>query len=172
MITLTHGDLFDSGCQTLVNATNTEGIMGGGIALVFKQQFPAMFRAYQAECKDGMHTIDVPMLYKYPDPGPWILNLATKDLVRNDSSIEAIKAGLRWVVRNYKAEGITSMAFPALGCGLGGLEWKDVQPVMMYFLGKIDKNVEIKIYEPLAPRRRLSDRLREDRPPLTGSAMI
>jgi O-acetyl-ADP-ribose deacetylase (regulator of RNase III) len=144
-ITLTSGDLFESEMQTLVNATNTEGVMGGGIALAFRERFHDMYVDYRNACLNGWHTTDSPWLWTL-DREPWILNLATKDKVRNDSTIENIKAGLRWVVRHYKDEGIESMAFPALGCGLGGLQWKDVKPVMIYFLSKLD--IPVEIYEP------------------------
>jgi O-acetyl-ADP-ribose deacetylase (regulator of RNase III) len=145
-ITLTSGDLFESEMQTLVNATNTEGVMGGGIALAFRERFPDMYRNYRRTCLEGLHTVDEPHLWNLDQDGPWILNLATKDLVRNDSTIPNIQAGLRWVVRHYEEEGITSIAFPALGCGLGGLSWKEVKPVMIYFLSRLD--IPVEIYEP------------------------
>lgn len=56
------GDLFQSGAQTLVNATNTEGIMGGGIALAFKNRFPQMFEEYFMACSIGFHTTFRPHL--------------------------------------------------------------------------------------------------------------
>lgn len=145
-ITLTDGNLFTSEMQTLVNATNTQGVMGGGIALAFRERYPEMYEDYRIACLNDEHTVDLPHLYRYEHHGDWILNLATKDLVRNDSTIENIKAGLRWVVRHYRKEGIESMALPALGCGLGGLQWKEVKPIMVYYLGKIE--IPIEIYEP------------------------
>jgi O-acetyl-ADP-ribose deacetylase (regulator of RNase III) len=41
-------------------------------------------------------------------------------------------------VENYKKEKITSIALPALGCGLGNLEWGEVGPLMCKYLSKMD----------------------------------
>lgn len=42
MLTVTIGDIFDSGAQTLVNTINCVGVMGKGVALEFKKRFPEM----------------------------------------------------------------------------------------------------------------------------------
>ena len=40
MIQFTKGNLLESDAQALVNTVNTEGVMGKGIALQFKEMFP------------------------------------------------------------------------------------------------------------------------------------
>jgi len=47
------GDIFDSEAQVIVNTVNCKGVMGKGLALAFKQRYPAMFAVYQQECKTG-----------------------------------------------------------------------------------------------------------------------
>ncbi len=47
------GNLLSAQTDALVNAVNCEGVMGKGIALQFKQAWPAMFKAYRAACKAG-----------------------------------------------------------------------------------------------------------------------
>jgi O-acetyl-ADP-ribose deacetylase (regulator of RNase III) len=145
------GDLFKSPCQTLVNATNCVGIMGGGIAAAFKQRYPEMFEEYAMRCYQGTHTLTKPHLWKNPDPeGKWVLNIATKYEPRLPSELDAIEDGLIWVELNGLKEGITSLAVPALGCGLGGLDWDDVKPVMLYSLIRMAKlnDIYIELYEP------------------------
>lgn len=51
MIEYVRGDLLKSFAQVLVNTVNTVGIMGAGIALQFKKQYPEMFQKYQTLCK-------------------------------------------------------------------------------------------------------------------------
>ena len=46
MITYTQGNLLESNAQALVNTVNTVGVMGKGIASMFKQQFPENFKRY------------------------------------------------------------------------------------------------------------------------------
>jgi O-acetyl-ADP-ribose deacetylase (regulator of RNase III) len=60
--------------------------------------------------------------------------------------LPGIEEGLTWVLDNYKAEGIQSLAMPALGCGLGKLEWKDVGPMMCRYLAQMD--IPVSIYLP------------------------
>jgi O-acetyl-ADP-ribose deacetylase (regulator of RNase III) len=49
----TQGNLLDAQVETVVNAVNTVGVMGKGIALMFKEKYPENFRAYEAACKAG-----------------------------------------------------------------------------------------------------------------------
>jgi O-acetyl-ADP-ribose deacetylase (regulator of RNase III) len=47
------GDLLEADVEGLVNAVNTAGVMGKGIALTFKRAYPANFRAYRVACGRG-----------------------------------------------------------------------------------------------------------------------
>ena len=53
MIKPTRGDLLLARADALVNAVNTVGVMGKGIALRFKERFPENYRAYAAACRAG-----------------------------------------------------------------------------------------------------------------------
>ncbi|MEM6528755.1 MAG: hypothetical protein AAF653_10715 [Chloroflexota bacterium] len=64
MIRYQHGNLMESSAQTLVNPVNTVGVMGRGLALLFKQQYPDMFREYKALCSTGDIAVGKPWLYK------------------------------------------------------------------------------------------------------------
>ncbi len=57
------GDIFESKAQVIVNTVNCQGVMGKGLALAFKQKYPAMFKAYQQDCKTGKLRIGKPTLY-------------------------------------------------------------------------------------------------------------
>ena len=51
MIEFTQGNLLEAEAEALVNTVNTVGVMGKGIALMFKDAFPENFKAYEAACK-------------------------------------------------------------------------------------------------------------------------
>ena len=51
MITYTTGNLLEADVEALVNTVNTVGIMGKGIALMFKERFPKNMREYAEACK-------------------------------------------------------------------------------------------------------------------------
>ncbi|MGQ9926100.1 MAG: macro domain-containing protein [Chloroflexaceae bacterium] len=62
----------------------------------------------------------------------------TKRHWKERSDPAGIEKGLQWLVEHYKTEGIQSIALPALGCGLGGLDWKEIGPLMYRYLTKMD----------------------------------
>ncbi len=139
------GDIFDSTAQVIVNTVNCKGVMGKGLALFFKQRYPAMFTTYQQECRTGKLRIGRPTLYRASTH--WILNFPTKDDWRLPSKLEYLEKGLEYVVANYKEEGIKSIAFPKLGAQNGKLSWDDVGPLMAKYLSQLDIDVNIYIAE-------------------------
>src|SRR3954447_26761808 len=104
MITYLASDLFQSPAQVLVNAVNTVGVMGKGIALEFKRQYPEMFTEYQTRCRTG--TFDIGQLWLYKSSQKWILNFPTKRDWRDKSRIEYVETGLKRFVEIYEPEGI------------------------------------------------------------------
>jgi O-acetyl-ADP-ribose deacetylase (regulator of RNase III) len=145
MITYLKSDLFESPAQVLVNAVNTIGAMGKGIALEFKRKYPEMFKQYQTHCKNG--AFDIGQLWLYKSPEKWVLNFPTKRDWRDSSRIEYIDIGLKRFVETYEAEGIKSISFPRLGSGLGGLNWEnEVKPLMEKYLNPLP--IEVIIHMP------------------------
>ncbi len=141
MITYIRGNLFQSPAKVFVNPVNTVGVMGKGIALEFKQLYPEMFRQYQALCESGEFNIGSLFLYK--SSNKWVLNFPTKKHWRQPSRMEYIERGLQNFVKNYTQFNIHSIAFPALGCGNGELDFEtQVQPLLELHL----KNLLIDIF--------------------------
>jgi O-acetyl-ADP-ribose deacetylase (regulator of RNase III)/uncharacterized protein YwgA len=136
------GNMFESKATTLVNTVNCVGVMGKGIALEFKNRYPNMFSEYVQLCKAGKVSPGIP--YYYSDLlGVSVINFPTKDHWRSPSKLSYIISGLDWFVKNYEDLGITSIAFPALGCGNGGLSWSVVGPLMYSKLRYLPINIEI-----------------------------
>lgn len=148
------GNIFDSKCSTLVNTVNCVGVMGKGIALDFKKKYPSMFDEYQKLCKDGRVKPGQPYLYR-DLTGISIINFPTKNNWRSPSKFSYITKGLKWFRQSYRELGITSIAFPPLGCGNGGLSWDDIGPEMYRALK--DLPIEIEIYAPYGtPKEKLT----------------
>ncbi len=141
------GDILEAGTQVVVNTVNCEGVMGKGLALQFKKKYPAMYREYKQKCEEGQITIGQLHLYK-GTPKYWILNFPTKNRWRQKSKLEYIEKGLIAFRDNYQEWGITSIAFPRLGCQQGGLDWKEVKPLMKNYLANLPRlSVEIVSYK-------------------------
>lgn len=140
---LKKGDLLGSKMQALVNTVNCVGVMGKGIALAFKTRYPLMFSDYKARCSRKEVKLGEP--YIYEEGGRKIINFPTKQHWRNDSTLEDIRIGLQYLAEHIDAWGIKSLAIPPLGCGNGGLNWKDVKPLIEAHL---PKHLQLEIYEP------------------------
>lgn len=145
MIDIKNGNLFKSNCKTLVNPVNCVGVMGAGIALEFKKRFPEMFEDYKKRCADGKVKIGEP--YIFQENGINILNFPTKNHWKMLSKLSYITKGLDWFAEHYEEYGIDSIAFPALGCGCGGLEWGIIYPIMHQKLRNLP--IQIEIYAPV-----------------------
>lgn len=142
MIEYLEGDIFDSPAQVIVNTVNTVGVMGKGIALSFKQRYPAMFEKYRTACEKHQLTIGKLMLFYESDH--WLLLFPTKENWRNPSKLEYLEKGLMKFVDTYADKGISSIAFPRLGCGNGELDWNVVRPLMEKHLKPLP--IDIYIY--------------------------
>jgi len=143
MILYVKGNLLQSPAQVLVNTVNTVGVMGRGIALEFKHLFPEMYRQYRGLCERGQ--FEIGMLWLYKSPNKWVLNFPTKEHWRNPSRVEYVEAGLQKFVDSYADLGIHSIAFPALGCGNGLLDFEtQVKPLLEEYLRQLP--IEVFIY--------------------------
>jgi len=150
-VTIINGNIFNTKAQTIVNTVNCVGVMGKGIALVFKLRYPQMFDIYKQHC--AAHLIDIGKLwlYKGESNAPWVLNFPTKTHWKLPSEYNYIEKGLQKFVDSYQEKGITSVAFPLLGANNGGLDKNVVMDIMISYLNKCEIPVEIYQYDPKAP---------------------
>lgn len=149
MITYTQGNLLEADVDALVNTVNTVGVMGKGIALMFKARFPANMAAYAHACKAGnVQTGKMFITETNELMGPkWIVNFPTKQHWRDRSQMQWITQGLDDLHRFIQEHNVRSIAIPPLGAGNGGLSWSDVRPQIEQALGDLD-GVDILIFEP------------------------
>lgn len=148
MITFTQGNLLEARAEALVNTVNTVGVMGKGIALMFKERFAENFRRYAAACKaKEVRTGSVFVTEVGELDGPrWIVNFPTKQHWRAPSRMEWITEGLKDLRRFLVENKVKSIAIPPLGAGNGGLDWSEVRPQIEAALGDLD--VEVLVFEP------------------------
>ena len=150
-ITVINGNIFNTKAQTIVNTVNCVGVMGKGIALVFKLRYPSMFEQYQKYCKQNLIAVGKLWIYKGEPTNPWVLNFPTKTHWKLPSEYEYIEKGLQKFVDTYKEKGITSIAFPLLGANNGGLDKDKIMETMLHYLSKCDIPIEIYQYDSMAP---------------------
>lgn len=174
-ITIKQGDLLrQDDVDAIVNTVNCVGVMGKGIALQFKNKWPANYSAYEAACKakqvrpGTMFVFDSGGLVK-PN---YIINFPTKDHWRGKSRVEFIRDGLVDLVAQIKRLGIRSIAIPPLGCGNGGLEWDEVRPLIEQAFAVLP-DVEVRLFAPAGAPDPKSMEVKTSRPKMTaGRAAI
>ena len=148
MITFTQGNLLEAKAEALVNTVNTVGVMGKGIALMFKDRFTENFRLYAAACKTKqVHTGKMFVTEVHELDGPrWIVNFPTKQHWRAPSQMTWVIDGLQDLRQFLIEQKVKSIAIPPLGAGNGGLEWAAVREQIDAALGDLD--TEIMVFEP------------------------
>lgn len=158
MITFTQGNLLEARVEALVNTVNTVGVMGKGIALMFKERFAENFRRYAAACKAGqVRTGEMFVTEVNELDGPrWIVNFPTKQHWRGNSRMEWITEGLQDLRRFLIENKVESIAIPPLGAGNGGLDWAEVRPRIEAALAGLD--TEILVYEPVRQYQNVAKR--------------
>jgi len=149
MIEYQTGDILQADAEALVNAVNCVGVMGRGLALAFKKAYPKNFTAYAAACaREEVQPGRILVFDTGRHANPrFIINFPTKRHWRGKSRIEDIESGLHALAEEVQARHITSVAVPALGSGLGGLDWCDVRPRIEKALGSLP-GVHVILFEP------------------------
>lgn len=151
-------NIFDSECVALVNTTNLQGVMGGGLAAQFAQRYPKMYEAYKLECAmGGCHKMGE-MLFYHDDSGKIIVNFPTMSYPGMRAKLSDIEDGLkdlrRAILTSQESDflpTISSIAIPGLGCGIGRLSWGEVAPLIIQYLGDI-QGLTVELYPPDAPK--------------------
>ena len=127
----TDEDVFASGAEAVANPVNCVGVSGAGLARQFARRYPENDRLYRQACAEGRIRPDRGLITETGQDSPrYIVNFPTKRHWRDDSRIEDIRLGLANLRRQLLRREIASVALPALGAGLGGLDWNDVKALI------------------------------------------
>lgn len=173
MTEITQGNLLEAPVEALVNTVNCAGYMGKGIALQFKQAFPANFKHYEAACNRGEMMPGKMLIH---DNGGlvnprYIINFPTKRHWKGKSRIADIESGLKALVGDVHRLGIQSIALPPLGCGLGGLDWRVVRPLIEQAFATLP-DVQVLLFEPAGTPNAKSMPVRTERPHMTPARAL
>lgn len=132
---LESGDIFAiEGVYNYAHGCNCAGAMGKGIALQFKNKFPKMYQEYKELCKSNLFNPGDVFDYNYGEGH--IYNLGTQLTWRTVAKIEYICQSVKRMCELATAENVSKIALPAIGAGLGGLNW----PIVKNELIKIMQN--------------------------------
>lgn len=153
MIKFVSGDFFDYDADIRINTVNCVGVMGKGVALIFKNKFPDMFIDYYNACKRNELKPGEPHVWKDENlfSSCTIINFPTKVHWRNPSKYEYIEEGLIWLRQYLLEKENSTVTLPALGCGNGGLDWNKVKIMINKYLSGL--STQILVFEPSSSTR-------------------
>lgn len=152
-IHITTGDLFanEHNAQAFAHGVNCVGVMGAGIAKEFRRRWPMMYEYYRE-----------PRILAWIEPGdclPWVqddrtplqpvatvFNLATQYNIGPHARYDWLEQALDRMCEIASYSSVTSIAMPAIGCGIGGLAWDRVRSVVEDVCGGWSGDVWL--YEP------------------------
>lgn len=152
------GDLFQStDLQAICHGCNTFGTMGAGIAVLFRKKFPEMYTRYRSKCKNEEFSPGDIMIWSGESDGKAVYNLMTQGCVRNSSNtynpgviqpatLGAIEASVGLMLVDAKSRGITRIGMPKIGSGLGGLNWLDIENVLVKSCEEIYPGVTLVVH--------------------------
>ena len=162
MIQEVEGDILLSKAGAVAHGVAPHDNFANGLALALRERWPAMYKDFKHACQ-----------LSEPKPGElwtWggaggvrIVNLLTQEPPPNHgsrpgkASVENVNHCLKALRKTIEAEKFTSVALPKLACGVGGLDWKDVKPLIQKHLG--DLSIPIVVYSTYHPGVQASEKL-------------
>jgi O-acetyl-ADP-ribose deacetylase (regulator of RNase III) len=124
------GDLFVNRvkAEAFAHGCNCAGSMGAGIAVGFKERYPAMFEEFKRRCKAKPPEFALGDVFLWREEGaPAVFNLGTQPRPGRGATYPVVEAALRALRSAADEAGIRSIAMPRIAAGYGGLSWTKVK---------------------------------------------
>ena len=124
-----HGDMFNTPrVRAYAQGVSCAGTMDAGVAIAFKKRWPRMFEDYKARCDDKRFNLGDVIVWNEGDEV--IYSLAIQEHWKKKATLPALNRALAKMLTLATAAGVTAIAMPRIGAGLGGLDWPRVKDVL------------------------------------------
>ena len=146
------GDLFVNRfhAEALAHGCNCAGSMNAGVAVGFRERYPAMFEEYRRRCRARPAEFGLGDVFFWREDGkPAVFNLGTQARPGFGATYAAVETALRATRARADAEGVASVAMPRVAAGYGGLSWKKVRALVEAVFA--DWPGEVYVYEEFKP---------------------
>ncbi len=127
------GDLFVNRvkAEALAHGCNCAGSMGAGVAVGFKERYPAMFDEFRRRCKAKPPEFALGDVFLWREDGkPAVFNLGTQPRPGRGATYPVVETALKALRAAADDAGIRSIAVPRIAAGYGGLSWKKVKALI------------------------------------------
>lgn len=151
MIKEVSGDILLSKAQAIAHGVAPHDHFENGLALSLRQDYPSMVKDFRHWCHQTNPKPGGAWIWSGAD-GVRVINLLTQEpsTAHNHSghpgpaTLQHVNHALRELKQIVEKEELKSVAIPRLATGVGGLDWKDVKPLIQNTFG--DSNTTVYVY--------------------------
>ena len=143
------GDILLSSAKAIAHGVAPNDDFHAGLALQLREQEPAMYKDFRHFCHNSHPKAGGLWTWMGPN-GQYLVNLFTQDAAYEhgskpgQASVSQVNHALHALRALIEKEQISSVALPRLACGVGGLDWNEVKPLIEKHLG--DLNIPVYVY--------------------------
>ena len=131
-------DIFEVEAEALGHGCNIRGVAGGLAGKVFDRH-SEMRQRYMSGCRNSDFNPGEVYIYKNADdmgkPFWYIYNLFSQIEPGANADLELLRSSLLKMRDHMKLCSVKSVNIPQIGCGIGGLNWEDVRPLLEEIFG-------------------------------------
>ena len=141
------GNIFDTKSLGIGHGVNVDGVMGHGIAVQFRNRFPIMHEAYVLVCKQNSLEPGQTMIWPIQLAGGkfqgYIFNIASQDRPGRNARMEWLRQGVKASLEHAEQAGMSSIALPRIGSGIGGLDAAEVEKLLTSLAAQSPVDIEL-----------------------------
>jgi O-acetyl-ADP-ribose deacetylase (regulator of RNase III) len=143
------GDILLSGAKAIAQGVAPNDDFHHGLALQLRERMPALYKDFRHYCQTS-HPKSGGLWTWMSSDGHFIVNLFTQEAAYahgskpGDASLSHVNHALHALRGFAQKENIGSVALPRLACGVGGLDWNEVKPLIEKQLG--DLGIPVYVY--------------------------
>lgn len=117
------GDLFSHPSQALAHGVNCIGVAGAGVAAEMKRRYPKAIAEYESASRNNYLLLGGALLSDAdPSDGKFVIHCASQYRPGADARADALRSSLELGLNLAADAGVTSVALPLIGGGIGGLD--------------------------------------------------
>lgn len=139
---LSNTDALKISCDALAHGVNMKAAMAGGIARSIAVMYPQAEVEYNRCCNEArarLGGVFVSDINPGEEEGPYRLyNLFTQIEPGRDARLTALEVSVNRMRDMAILAGEQTIAMPRIGCGIGGLDWEDVKPILTAASGNLN----------------------------------
>ena len=143
------GDILFSGARAIVQGVAPNDDFHHGLALQLRERMPAMYKDFRHFCHTR-HPKSGSLWTWTSSDGRHIVNLFSQEAAYEHgskpghASLSNVNHALHALRSLVQKEKIGSLALPRLACGINGLDWEEVRPLIEHHLG--DLGIPVYVY--------------------------